>query len=154
MAIGGILCGSDPFHFFGTGQDTLDGEAMQIEDCRLRPLGWNGVNLTQLQYEQKEWADRNFKKTDPTPIRGYRMLLGAFEELGELAHSHLKEEQGIRGTPGEHQAKGKDAIGDTIIYLMNYCSQRGWSISDCVNMAWDEVKSRDWNLYPVNGRTE
>lgn len=80
------------------------------------------LNLTfhDLQFEVIGWASRNFPDSEH-----WQPLLGAVEELGELAHSHLKESQGIRKTSEEHQIKAKDAIGDIIIYLAHYCSLRG-----------------------------
>jgi len=38
--------------------------------------------------------------------------MGLVEEVGELAHAHLKNEQGIRGTPEEHVQAKVDAIGE------------------------------------------
>src|SRR5665213_883381 len=50
-------------------------------------------SLKAFQAEQREWSLRNFGESYGT---GYRALLGAGEEMGELFHSHLKAEQGIR----------------------------------------------------------
>lgn len=86
--------------------------------------------------------------------RSHRMLLGACEELGELCHAHLKNEQGIRGTPEEWREKKKDAIGDTLIYLMDYCNKEDLDIEECLQMALDEIATRDWVRFPKNGKTE
>lgn len=75
------------------------------------------------------------------------------EELGELTHSHLKQLQGIRGTPEEHVAKAKDAVGDIIVYLADYCTRRGWDLENIVSDVWAEVSKRDWVVYPLNGVT-
>jgi NTP pyrophosphatase (non-canonical NTP hydrolase) len=72
------------------------------------------------------------------------------EELGELAHAHLKQEQGIRSNE-DHDAAARDAIGDVVIYLMDYCSVRGWDFSDCVSEAWGDVSERDWIANPATG---
>lgn len=79
-------------------------------------------------------------------------LLGLTEELGELARSHLKAEQGIRGSKNEWEIKGQDAVGDIFIFLMGYCNGRGWSIKDCIAVALAEVLSRDWAANPENGK--
>ena len=50
------------------------------------------------------------------------MLLGICEEAGELCHAQLKKEQGIRGTIEQHDAAMKDAVGDIMIYAINYLS--------------------------------
>ena len=106
------------------------------------------MDLNKLQSEQKEWGLRNFGEQP-----AYRMLLGAMEELGELAHAQLKGEQGIR-TGEDHSAAKKDAIGDIVIYLAGYCNAEGINMAEAVETAWNEVKQRDWVTYPKNGRTE
>lgn len=68
--------------------------------------------------ERDDWVARNF----PGDNDGRQSILGCVEELGELAHAHLKEEQGIRGTPEEHQAAAQDAIGDLTVYLLGVMS--------------------------------
>ncbi len=55
-------------------------------------------------------------------------LLGIFEEAGELCHAQLKSEQNIRGDLDLHDREMADAIGDLMIYSMNYLSGRGESI--------------------------
>lgn len=76
---------------------------------------------------------------------GYRNLLGVGEEAGELMHAHLKGEQNIRHTPDEIIKMKKDAIGDIVIFLCNYCDSQNLELSDCVKTAWDEVKNRNWS---------
>jgi len=64
------------------------------------------------------------------------------EEAGELAHAHLKEEQNIRREE-DHVANARDAVGDVVIFLMDYCNLRGWSLEECVMDAWAQVGSRN-----------
>jgi len=96
------------------------------------------IDIKDIQNEQEEWARRNFPDR-----KSYQPLLGAMEELGELAHSHLKEEQGIR-TSEDHPENAKDAIGDIIIYLMDYCNQRGFDLAAIIYDTWAGMKRRDW----------
>lgn len=110
--------------------------------------GGGGVNLTELQDEVGEWARRNF---GPSTAMGYGALLGAVEEIGELAHHHLKQVQGIRGTPAEHEAAAQDAIADTIIYLADYCHTRGFDFQRIVEKTWARVRERDWTRNKVDG---
>lgn len=110
--------------------------------------------LKKVQREQRDWAIKNFGNTGApakNPIPGHGSLLGAMEELGELCHAHLKESQGIRGTAEEHQAKAKDAIGDIIIYLADYCNRRGFNIEEIVAETWFHVKHRDWTKNKETG---
>ncbi len=76
------------------------------------------MTLADLQAEVGEWAERNF-----APYPSYYPLLGLVEEVGELAGAHLKELEGIRGDAAFHEAKAKDAIGDVVIFLANYCNK-------------------------------
>lgn len=80
-------------------------------------------------------------------------LLGMVEELGELTHAVLKQKQQIR-TEENHEEKEKDAIGDLMIFLLDYCSRRGFSASEILKNTWEEVKRRDWVGDPVEGKQQ
>lgn len=70
--------------------------------------------------QRNEWVAANFEPGEAFPKTDVQMdtVLGCVEELGELAHAHLKKSQSIRGTAEEHDANAKDAIGDLSVYLM------------------------------------
>ena len=72
------------------------------------------------------------------------------EEVGELAHAHLKKEQGIR-TNEDHEAKKIDAIGDVVFYLLDYCNKEGLDFETCINTALKEIEQRDWRKNKING---
>jgi NTP pyrophosphatase (non-canonical NTP hydrolase) len=97
------------------------------------------MSLREIQKEQDVWSKANFDNKKP-----YQPILGATEEVGELAHAYLKMEQGIRGTKEEHTAAMKDAVGDCVIFLMDLCNQMGWDFENVVNETWDHVKKRNW----------
>ena len=97
------------------------------------------MNLSQVQKEQEAWAQKNFGNRKP-----YQPILGATEEIGELAHAYLKMEQGIRGTREQHEAAMKDAIGDCAVFLMDFCNQMGWDYAQIIEETWNHVKKRDW----------
>ena len=101
-------------------------------------------DLKAFQAEQREWSERNFGGKYGS---GYRPLLGALEELGELAHAHLKSEQGIRNTEC-HAAAKRDAVADVIIYLADYCSNEGIDLEAALRETWLRVRSRDWKRNP------
>jgi NTP pyrophosphatase (non-canonical NTP hydrolase) len=103
-------------------------------------------SLTQLQAEVGEWAKKNFGDQP-----SYRQILGAMEELGELAHAQLKSEQGIRGSQEKHDADAKDAVADVVIYLVDYCYRRGWDFHVILFETWEVVKNRDWKKNPETG---
>jgi len=102
--------------------------------------------LKAIQDEIGIWSRKNFGTQ-----AAYRPLLGAVEETGELCHAQLKMEQGIR-TNEDHTSDAKDAIGDILIYLMNYCAIRGFNIEDIVETTWEEVRNRDWAKNKENGK--
>lgn len=104
------------------------------------------LNLRVIQSENEEWATKNFGPRVPI-----LSLLGIVEEVGELSHSHLKRDQGIRGTKEEHDAAGKDSVGDIVIYLMDYCNGMGWDLESIIRETWDEVKKRDWKKNKTDG---
>lgn len=101
-------------------------------------------SLKKFQKEHREWSERNFGGKFGS---GYRPLLGAMEELGELAHAHLKDEQKIR-THENHLLMKIDAIADVIIYLTDYCSNEGIDLEQALIDTWNEVKKRDWKKNP------
>jgi NTP pyrophosphatase (non-canonical NTP hydrolase) len=79
------------------------------------------IDWATLIAERDEWVARNFPPYEGQ-IPGNDSILGVMEELGELAHAHLKAKQGIRGTQAEHDAAAKDAIGDITVYLLGVMS--------------------------------
>ena len=105
------------------------------------------MELSALQKAHKAWIDDNFPGRDH-----YYHILGAIEELGELAHAELKLLEAIRGGPEGHTAKARDAIGDVIFFLMGYASDHGWSMEEILAEVWAEVSQRNWRRFPVNGR--
>jgi NTP pyrophosphatase (non-canonical NTP hydrolase) len=104
------------------------------------------MNFKELQDQQMIWAEHNFPNAKP-----YQPLLGAVEELGELAHAHLKMEQGIRNIGYESKT---DAIADIVIYLAHYCSLNDIDMNDAICSAWKIVQERNWKKFPKNGKTE
>jgi NTP pyrophosphatase (non-canonical NTP hydrolase) len=103
-------------------------------------------DLKIIEQEQRAWSEKNFGSKFGT---GYRPLLGALEELGELAHAHLKQEQGIR-IDQDHESAKKDAVGDCCIYLMDYCHGQGFTLEEAIEYAWREVKTRDWKANNID----
>lgn len=81
--------------------------------------------LKKIQKEVKEWTDYNFPNQKP-----YQPLLGMLEELGELSHALLKGEQMIRGSRAENLEKEKDAIGDFVVFSLNYCNCMEWDATN------------------------
>lgn len=119
-------------------------------DCNLLDGGdsnnYTNMTFETLQTEVAEWANRNFPMAMP-----HHPLLGAQEEVGELSHAHLKQEQGIRGTFVEHQLAKIDAVADIVIYLADYCQRNGIDMNKSIETTWAKVKLRDWQKNKHNG---
>ena len=65
-------------------------------------------------------------------------LLKAFSEMGELADAEIK---------GDGPA-ARDAVGDVLVCLINFCAMRDLDITDCLSAAWDEIKDRKGRMVP------
>ena len=108
------------------------------------------MRLATLQTEHLEWVTKNFPHQMP-----HQPLLGLAEEVGELAHAHLKSEQGIRGYDGltsdEYRDEAIDAIGDIVIYLASYCNSVGIDLADAVDLTCDKVSKRNWQQDSLTG---
>jgi len=104
--------------------------------------------ISKIQKEHRIWQERNFG-----PPSTSESLIGITEELGELSHAFLKNKQGIRLNE-DHEANMEDAVGDLLIYLISFCTSKGYDLDKILQKTWDQVKQRDWILYPNNGKTE
>lgn len=94
--------------------------------------------------EYPGWLRRNFPNDDAG-----RQLLGVVEEVGELAHAHLKSLQGIRHTAEEIRAMKVDAVADIVIFLSGYCLNENIDLDAAVEATWDQVRQRDWLADPM-----
>jgi NTP pyrophosphatase (non-canonical NTP hydrolase) len=106
------------------------------------------MDLTELQFQHKAWLAKNFPNQ-----KLHEPLLGLMEEVGELAHAHLKHDQEIRGLAEIKQAyeKKEDAIGDIVIYLASYCNTNSFDLDRCVRDTWEKVRNRDWQSDSLTG---
>ena len=99
------------------------------------------MTISEYQKLFSDWSKKNFGDHFGS---GYRNLLGVSEEVGELCHAHLKGEQGIRYSPEEILNMKKDAVGDIIVFLSNYCDSQGIDLEECIEIAWLEIKDRKY----------
>lgn len=94
------------------------------------------MNDLQIIVEEKNaWEAKNFPNTTKGSLQN--AVLGVIEETGELAHAHLKADQGIRGTEDEHAAAARDAIGDCLIYLIGVAKHSGVEFVNAVYIHQD-----------------
>ena len=99
--------------------------------------------LDDLQKGLYVWARQNALVPEDVQLAIYGQFMGVVEEVGELAHVLLKRSQGIRLDETTHAAE-RDAVGDIIIFLMNYCSVRDWQLSEILAEVSTNVLARDW----------
>lgn len=105
------------------------------------------LSLVRLQVELSAWQDYCFPDATHEDC-----LFGVVEEVGEAAHAHLKGKQGIRGSREAMEEKGKDAAADALIFLLQYCSKKGWNLMELVTEVWEtDVSHRDWRVNPESG---
>ena len=126
------------------------------------------MDLNEIQLEVEEWATEKFGER----LTAENQLQGMNEEMGELAgwsleqivpvlhmmrqlgrvnHHDLKRSQHIKGSPEWHDEKIQDALGDIVIYMMNYCSLKGWKLDDIIYETWQRVKPREYIEDPEYG---
>jgi hypothetical protein len=81
------------------------------------------------QARRNKWVAHNFPNDNPKD-EALASLMGIIEEVGELAHAHLKQRQNIRGNPAKHVADAKDAVGDATVYL--------WGVTAATKATFDK----------------
>ena len=65
-------------------------------------------------------------------------LLKAVEEMGELAAGESRDNVDMI----------RDAVGDVLVCLINYCALREIDLTTCLALAYDEIKDRKGTLLP------
>lgn len=65
-------------------------------------------------------------------------LLKAVSEMGELADAHAKS----------NVVEIRDALGDIIVCLINYCAIQKLDLTECLAGAYDQIKDRRGYLTP------
>lgn len=96
-----------------------------------------------MQAEHQLWVEHNFPRQKP-----HQPFLGIVEEVGELAHYHLKNEQEIRGVSIDDAI---DALGDIFVYMLSYCNSNRIDLEAAITSTWAKVKQRDWVADPIKG---
>ena len=65
---------------------------------------------------------------------------------GELIHSFLKQDQGIRQ---DEEGVGSNADIEALTHILKafqtYCKTSEFTVDDCIDEAWLEVSDRDWD---------
>ncbi|EGQ1712087.1 hypothetical protein GT369_09120 [Staphylococcus pseudintermedius] len=84
--------------------------------------------MNHLIKQVEQWSiDKNLNNGNPD-----RQALKFYEEAGEVAAAL---------TRGNIEAL-KDGIGDTVVTLIILAQQQGWTLQECLQYAYDEIKDR------------
>ena len=93
------------------------------------------LTFEQLTRNVQEWAAA---RGIYAPSNARAQLLKAFSEMGELADAEITWD-GLAA---------RDAVGDVLVCLINFCAMRDLDITDCLAAAWDEIKDRKGRMIP------
>lgn len=96
----------------------------------------SGDVISEIQSEMVGWLSKNF------PDQSFwHPLLGMVEEVGELSHHVLKREQKVRNDE-DHDSEIVDALGDIIIYMINFSVSQNINLSEAIRTTWSMVRKR------------
>lgn len=82
-----------------------------------------------------QWAEARKIIPNSTP---QAQFLKAVSEMGELADAINKN----------NMPEIKDAVGDTLVCLINMCALMDIDLTGCLAGAWEEIKDRKGTLLP------
>ena len=88
-----------------------------------------------VETEILRWAEARKIIPNSTPTAQY---LKAVSEMGELADALNKQDMPAI----------KDAVGDTLVCMINMCALLDIDMIDCLNGAWHQIKDRKGTLLP------
>lgn len=84
--------------------------------------------LDQLVKQVERWSkEKNLHRGNPD-----RQALKFYEETGEVGAALSRNKLDDL----------KDGIGDTVVTLIILAQQHGWSLQECLQYAYDEIKDR------------
>jgi hypothetical protein len=93
------------------------------------------MTFVDLELHVIQWAEARKIIPNSTPKAQY---MKAILEMGELADALLKK------NPNDI----KDAIGDTVVCLINMCALLDINLTDCLEVAYLQIKNRKGSLLP------
>ena len=91
------------------------------------------MSFEELEMKIIKWAADRKIIPNATPVS---QLLKAVSEMGELCDAEGKR----------NDEEIKDAVGDILVCLINYCELRQIDIVECLAGAYDQIKDRKGTL--------
>ena len=92
--------------------------------------------FNELEISVRNWA---IEKCIDKPENAPKQMLKVMEEVGETAGALLKNKED----------EIKDGIGDSFVTLIILCQQLGYSPTECLQLAYNEIENRKGKT--VNG---
>lgn len=93
------------------------------------------MSFASLEIKVIRWAEARRIIPNAKP---YSQLLKAVSEMGELCDAEAKQDEPAI----------KDAVGDILVCLINYCALRNLDLTSCLAGAYEEIKDRKGTLMP------
>ena len=93
------------------------------------------MSFAQIEMQVIQWAEARCIIPNATPTS---QLLKAVSEMGELADAEGKRD--IEAI--------KDAVGDVLVCIINYCALRDLDVTSCLEGAYEQIKDRKGTLMP------
>lgn len=94
-----------------------------------------GLSYSQIEMSVIRWAEDRKIIPNATPVS---QLLKAVSEMGELCDAEGKRDIDAI----------KDAVGDVMVCLINYCALRDLNLTECLKGAYEQIKDRKGTLMP------
>lgn len=88
-----------------------------------------------VELEVIRWAEARKIIPRSTPSA---QLMKAVTEMGELVNAEMQSDM----------PEIKDAVGDVMVCLINYCALKDISLVKCLKGAYEEIKDRKGELLP------
>lgn len=93
------------------------------------------MSYAEIELKVIRWAEDRRIIPNATPTS---QLLKAVSEMGELADAEGKRDLDAI----------KDAVGDVLVCLINYCALRDLDVVSCLTGAYEQIKDRKGTLMP------
>lgn len=134
------------------GWDTQDGTTVPFDELPEE----NQQTMLRLADQVIEYRDLRFVRKVQSLTHDWRMdqfpdttpkdqLIGAMQEVGELCEIEAKSTFEYQEFGGDNDAELQKELGDIFVYLMGYASLRGFDVDECIEMAANEVLTRNWD---------
>ena len=92
-------------------------------------------SFSDVQNDIIRWSEARKIIPNSTPIAQYMKMVS---EIGELSDATMKN----------NMDDIKDAVGDVMVCLVNYCALQDIDIVECMYVAYDQIKHRKGTMLP------